>query len=130
MKKFLLGFLGGLVFAGLVTVLLVLGFLAAFSVSGNPPVVTDNSVLVLDLMMPVMDGFEFLQELRKFDDDIPVIFLTARSLDDDRLYGLNLGAVDLRSAAGDALDDAALIAALDDGHIAHATLDVFRVELF
>ncbi len=49
MKKFLLGFLGGLVFAGLVTVLLVLGFLAAFSVSGNPPVVTDNSVLVLDL---------------------------------------------------------------------------------
>lgn len=49
MKKFLLGFLGGLVFAGLVTALLVFGFLAAFSVSGNAPVVTDNSVLVLDL---------------------------------------------------------------------------------
>lgn len=49
MKKFLLGFLGGLVFAGLVAALLVFGFLAAFSVGGNAPVVTDNSVLVLDL---------------------------------------------------------------------------------
>ncbi len=49
MKKFLLGFLGGLVFAGLVILLLVVGFLAAFSVGENRPTVTDNSVLVLDL---------------------------------------------------------------------------------
>jgi len=49
MKKFLLGFLGGLVFAGLVVALLFFGFLAAFSVSDNRAIVTDNSVLVLDL---------------------------------------------------------------------------------
>ena len=49
MKKFLLGFLGGLVFAGLVRCLLFFGFLAAFSVSDNRAIVTDNSVLVLDL---------------------------------------------------------------------------------
>jgi protease-4 len=49
MKKFLLGFLGGLVFAGLVTALLVFGFLAAFAVGDNKATVTENSVLVLDL---------------------------------------------------------------------------------
>jgi protease-4 len=49
MKKFLFGFLGGLAFAGLVIALLFFGFLAAFSVGGNSPTVTDNSVLVLDL---------------------------------------------------------------------------------
>ncbi|MEI9814522.1 MAG: hypothetical protein WDO18_18595 [Acidobacteriota bacterium] len=49
MKKFLLGFLGGIVFAGLVLALLFFGFLAAVSVADNRPTVTDNSVLVLDL---------------------------------------------------------------------------------
>jgi protease IV len=49
MKKFLLGFLGGLVFAGLVAALLVFGFLAAFAVGDNKAIVTDNSVLVLNL---------------------------------------------------------------------------------
>ncbi len=49
MKKFLLGFLGGLVFAGLVLLLLFFGFLALFSVSDNRPTVADNSVLVFDL---------------------------------------------------------------------------------
>src|SRR5262245_5552896 len=49
MKKFLLGFLGGLVFAGLVTAILFFGFLAAFSFGENRATVTDNSVLVLDL---------------------------------------------------------------------------------
>lgn len=66
MKKFLLGFLGGLVFAGLVCVLLFFGFLAAFSVSGNRPTVTDNSVLVLDLQGAV-------PERAAVDVDIPFL---------------------------------------------------------
>lgn len=49
MKKFLLGFLGGIVFSGLVLMLLFLGALAAFSVADNRPIVRDNSVLVLNL---------------------------------------------------------------------------------
>lgn len=49
MKKFLLGFLGGIVFVGLVLMLLFFGALAAFSVADNRPTVTENSVLVLDL---------------------------------------------------------------------------------
>lgn len=49
MKKFLLGFFGGLVFAVLVGVLLFFGFLAAFSISDTRPTVAENSVLVLDL---------------------------------------------------------------------------------
>lgn len=49
MKKFLLGFLGGFAFAGLVALLVVFGFLAAFSMGENRATVTDNSVLVLDL---------------------------------------------------------------------------------
>lgn len=49
MKKFLLGFLGGLVFAVLVGMLLFFGMLAAFSIGDSRPSVSDNTVLVLDL---------------------------------------------------------------------------------
>ena len=48
MKKFLLGFIGGIVFVGLVLMLLFFGLLAAFSIADNRPTVTENSVLVLD----------------------------------------------------------------------------------
>lgn len=66
MKKFLLGFLGGLVFAGLVVALLFFGFLAAFSVGENRPTVTDNSVLVLDLKGDVPERAAI---------DVPIPFL-------------------------------------------------------
>ncbi len=66
MKKFLLGFAGGLVFAGLVVMLLVFGFLAAFSVGDNKATVTDNSVLVLDLKGTVPERPAV---------DIPIAFL-------------------------------------------------------
>ena len=66
MKKFLLGFAGGLVFAGLVAMLLVFGFLAAFSVGDNKATVTDNSVLVLDLNGTVPE---------RPSVDIPIAFL-------------------------------------------------------
>jgi DNA-binding response OmpR family regulator len=49
---------------------------------------------VLDIMMPVMDGFMLAQKLRKLDQDIPILFLTARNQKQDRLKGLNLGADD------------------------------------
>jgi len=50
-------------------------------------------LLVLDIMLPEMDGFETLKELRKFSD-IPVIMLTARGETMDKIVGLELGADD------------------------------------
>jgi Amt family ammonium transporter len=48
-------------------------------------------LILLDLMMPVMDGFEFLNELRKFEEyvEIPVVVLTAKELTDEDLAMLS-----------------------------------------
>lgn len=51
-------------------------------------------LLVLDVMMPEMDGFEVLKKLREANNDIPVIMLTARGDTSDRIVGLELGADD------------------------------------
>jgi two-component system phosphate regulon response regulator OmpR len=52
------------------------------------------SIIVLDVMMPEQDGISALRDLRASGDDIPVIFLTARSDVIDRVIGLELGADD------------------------------------
>lgn len=49
---------------------------------------------ILDVMMPVMDGFVLAQKIRKMDSFIPVIFLTAKNLKEDKLKGLKIGADD------------------------------------
>lgn len=51
-------------------------------------------LLVLDLMLPGLDGFQVLQELRNRNDPAAVIVLTCRKREIDRLKGLNLGADD------------------------------------
>ncbi|MDP2874608.1 MAG: response regulator transcription factor [Holophaga sp.] len=51
-------------------------------------------LIVLDLMLPHMDGFQVIQELRKTKDHVPVIMLTARGSESDRVHGLSLGADD------------------------------------
>lgn len=48
--------------------------------------------IVLDVMLPGMDGFEILKKLREEDVPTPVLMLTARTELDDRVTGLNLGA--------------------------------------
>ena len=53
-----------------------------------------TSLIVLDLRLPDMDGFEVLARLRERGDETPVIVLTARSDVHDRVRGLNLGADD------------------------------------
>lgn len=50
--------------------------------------------VILDVMMPVMDGFELLKKIRAERDSIPVLMLTARAEVDDRVMGLDLGADD------------------------------------
>ena len=51
-------------------------------------------VLVADVMMPRMDGFEMVRRLRKADKRTPVLFLTARSAINDVVEGFELGAND------------------------------------
>jgi two-component system OmpR family response regulator len=50
--------------------------------------------LVLDVMMPGLDGLEVLHRLRAQNDDTPVLFLTAKDSLDDRLAGLTAGGDD------------------------------------
>lgn len=50
--------------------------------------------VILDVMMPGMDGFEVLKALRAAGNTVPVLMLTARSDVDDRVTGLDLGADD------------------------------------
>lgn len=52
------------------------------------------ALIVLDLMMPKVDGLTALRDLRARNDDIPVILLTARSDEIDRIVGLEIGADD------------------------------------
>lgn len=49
---------------------------------------------ILDIMMPVKDGFTTAEEIRAADKKIPIIFLTARSLQEDKLRGFEAGADD------------------------------------
>lgn len=51
-------------------------------------------ILIFDVMMPVMDGFALAKEIRLTDKDVPIIFLTAKTLKDDVLKGFEVGADD------------------------------------
>ncbi len=50
--------------------------------------------IILDVMMPEMDGFEAASEIRAWNKEVPLLFLTAKSLKEDKLKGFNLGADD------------------------------------
>jgi DNA-binding response OmpR family regulator len=49
---------------------------------------------LLDVMLPEMDGFTLARHIRELDTDIPILFLTAKSLKEDRLQGFQLGGDD------------------------------------
>ncbi len=49
---------------------------------------------ILDIMMPIKDGFSLAEDIRAVDKDIPLIFLTARQMKEDKIRGFNLGADD------------------------------------
>ena len=51
-------------------------------------------LVVLDVMMPKKDGFTVAQEIRTVNSEIPIIFLSARSLKEDILSGFKIGADD------------------------------------
>ena len=49
---------------------------------------------LLDVMMPVKDGFTLAKEIRNSDKNIPIVFLTAKSMKEDTIEGFNAGADD------------------------------------
>ena len=51
-------------------------------------------ICVLDVMMPEMDGFTLAEKIKEVSPDVPVIFLTAKSLKEDIVRGLKIGADD------------------------------------
>ena len=65
------------------------GFSALEAASATPP-----DLVVLDVMLPDIDGFEVCRRLREARDFVPVIFLTARDAEDDRVTGFVRGGDD------------------------------------
>ena len=51
-------------------------------------------LLLLDVMMPVKDGFTLAREIRRTDAQVPIIFLTAKSMKQDTIQGFQAGADD------------------------------------
>lgn len=54
----------------------------------------DFDICILDVMMPNLDGFEVAKHIRLKNTEIPILFLSAKTLKEDRLKGLRLGADD------------------------------------
>ena len=52
------------------------------------------SLCLLDVMLPKKDGFTVAKEIRAMDDHVPLIFITARSMTEDRITGLTIGGDD------------------------------------
>lgn len=51
-------------------------------------------ICLFDVMLPEMDGFEIAENIRRYNDEIPILFLTAKSLKEDKIKGLQIGADD------------------------------------
>ncbi|MGB0748942.1 MAG: response regulator transcription factor [Magnetospiraceae bacterium] len=83
---------------GLVDVLVFHGFEVEFADEG--PVGLKKALggtfdlILLDVMLPGMDGFEICERIRAKDPDQPIIMLTAKTADEDIIHGLRLGADD------------------------------------
>jgi DNA-binding response OmpR family regulator len=52
------------------------------------------NICIFDVMMPQMDGFTLAREIRKLNTDIPIVFLTAKSMKEDTIEGFKAGADD------------------------------------
>lgn len=54
----------------------------------------DYQLCILDVMLPLKDGFSLAEDIRKYNQKIPIIFLTAKNQKDDRIRGFKLGGDD------------------------------------
>ncbi|MBN2347550.1 MAG: response regulator transcription factor [Bacteroidales bacterium] len=51
-------------------------------------------IILLDIMLPLMDGFTVAEEIRRIDCEVPIIFITAKSMKEDKIKGFRSGADD------------------------------------
>lgn len=51
-------------------------------------------ICILDVMLPHKSGFEIAEDIRKINDDIPILFLTAKTLTEDLVHGFKIGGND------------------------------------
>ena len=97
---------------------------------------------ILDVMLPEKDGFELALDIRKFNQHVPIVFLTARSQVNDRIRGFQIGADDyvckpfsieefkcridaiLKRSAGLPLDQNRSVL-----RVANSTLDIYNLTL-
>ncbi|MFT6984376.1 MAG: two-component system copper resistance phosphate regulon response regulator CusR [Psychromonas sp.] len=74
------------------------GFITNLATNGNDGLYhalsNEYDLLILDVMLPELNGWQILETLRKNKNETPVIFLTARDQVEDRVKGLELGADD------------------------------------
>ena len=55
---------------------------------------SNYSLCLLDVMLPKKDGFSLAGDIRKIDSEVPIIFLTAKTMIEDKIKGFNIGADD------------------------------------
>lgn len=76
----------------------VKGYNVLLATNGNEGLEKFNSdefdLLILDVMMPKLDGFNLAKKIRATDKQTPIIFLTAKSMVEDKIEGLKIGADD------------------------------------
>jgi DNA-binding response OmpR family regulator len=51
-------------------------------------------LVLLDIMLPLVDGFTVAEEIRKHDCEVPIVFMTARTMKEDKIKGFRIGADD------------------------------------
>ena len=76
----------------------------------------DYDLIVMDIMMPKLDGIAVLKRIREQGNPIPIILLTAKSEIDDKVYGLDSGANDYITKPFDTKELLARIRVLTRGH--------------
>ena len=74
------------------------GFEVTLCVNGQDGIAAfqkeDFDLCLADIMMPKMDGFTFAREIRRENPDMPLMFLTAKSLTEDKIEGFRIGCDD------------------------------------
>lgn len=74
------------------------GFEVNLALDGSEAILLFNQenfhICVLDVMMPKKDGFTLAKDIRKINKEIPILFLTAKSLTEDKIEGFKIGGDD------------------------------------
>lgn len=83
---------------GLIDVFVYHGYEVEYAADGNTglkmALCGQHDLILLDIMLPGMNGFDVCQKIRERDRDQPIIMLTAKTSDEDIIQGLSLGADD------------------------------------